>query len=168
MTSKKFHLGINSLCKIFADNTSLLKKVHDIDKSVSEFNADLETISYWAYQWKTQFNPDPNKLVSEVIFSRKPSSNNLSYPPIKFNNNEISKCLHQKHLGIVLDSKLNFNAHVDQKSKKWNRIIDLIRQLSIILSRNALLTISKYFVRLISTMAIFCMINQTIKILRTN
>ena len=35
---------------------------------------------------------------------------------------------HQKHLGIVLDSKLNFNAHVDQKIKKCNRIIGLIRQ----------------------------------------
>ena len=168
MTNKKFHLGINSLCKIFADYTSLFEKVHDINKSVSEFNADLEMISYWVYQWKIQFNADPNKLVSEVIFSRKPSSNKLSYPPIKFNNNEISKCLEQKHLGIILDSKLNFSARVDQKSKKWNRIIDLIRRLSIILPRNALFTIYKYFVRLMSTMVIFYMINQTIKMLRTN
>ena len=94
-----------------------------------------------------QFNPDPNKQANEVIFSRKTSSNNLSHPPIKFNNNEISKCPHQKHLGIVLDSKLNFNAHVDQKIKKCNRIISLIRRLSINLPRNALLTINKSFVR---------------------
>ena len=52
-----------------------------------------------------------------------------------------------KHLGIVLDSKLNFNAHVDQKIKKCNRMIGLIRRLSINLPRNALLTIYKYFVR---------------------
>ena len=25
------------------------------------------------------------------------------------------KCPHQKHLGIVLDSELNFNVHVDHK-----------------------------------------------------
>ena len=80
-------------------------------------------ISYWAYQWKMQFNPDPNKPANEVIFSQKTSSNNLSQPPIKSNNNDISKCSHQKHLGIVLYSKLNFNAHVDQKIKKRNRII---------------------------------------------
>ena len=59
------------------------------------------------------FNPDPNKQANEVIFSRKTSSNNLSHLAIKSNNNNISKCPHQKHLGIVLDSKLNFNAHVD-------------------------------------------------------
>ena len=66
---------------------------------------------------------------------------------IKFNNNDNSKCPHQKHLGIALDSKLNFNAHVDQKIKKCNRIIGLIRRLSINLTRNALLTIYKSFVR---------------------
>ena len=68
-----------------------------------------------------QFNPDPKKHANEVIFSRKPSSNNLSYPPIKFNNNDISKCPHQKHLGIVLDSKLNFSAHVYQKIKTTSK-----------------------------------------------
>ena len=118
--------GINSLCKIFADDASLFSKVSDIRKSASNLNDDLEKISYWVYQWKMQFNLDPNKQANEVIFSRKTSSNNLSHPPIKFNNNNISKCPHQKHLGIVLDSKLNFNAHVDPKIKKCNRIIGLL------------------------------------------
>ena len=139
--------GINSLCKIFADDTSLFSKVSEIHKLASNLNDDLEKISYWAYQWQVQFNPDPNKPANEVIFSRKTNSNNLSHPPIKLNNNVISKCPHQKHLGIVLDSKLNFNAHVDKKTKKCNRMIDLIRRLSVTLPQNALLTIYKSFVR---------------------
>ena len=94
-----------------------------------------------------QFNPDSNKQANEVIFSRKTSSNDLSHPPIKFSNNCISKFPHQNHLGIVLDSKLNFNAPVDQKIKNCNRIIGLIRRLSITLPRNDLLTICKSFVR---------------------
>ena len=63
--------GINSLCKIFADDTSLFSKVSDIHKSASDLNDDLEKISYWAYQWQMQFNSDPNKPTNEVIFSRK-------------------------------------------------------------------------------------------------
>ena len=51
----------------------------------------------------------------------------------------MSKCPHQNDLRIVLDSKLNFCTHVDQKIKKCNRIIGLIRRLSITLPRNALL-----------------------------
>ena len=74
--------------------------------------------------------------------------NKLSYPLIKFNNNDISKCPHQKHLGNVLDSKLNFIAHVNQKIKKCNRITGNIRRLSINVSRTPLLTIYKSFVRL--------------------
>ena len=84
-----------------------------------------------------QFNPDPNKQANKVIFSRKTSSNNLKHPPIKFNNNNISKCPHQKHLVIVLDSKLNFNAHVDQKINECNRAIGLIRRLSISLPQKS-------------------------------
>ena len=34
-------------------------------------------------------------------------------PPVAFNNNDIKKHPHHKHLGIVLDSKLDFKFHVD-------------------------------------------------------
>ena len=61
--------GINSLCKIFADGTSLFQKVYEMHKSASNLNDDLEKISYWAL--KMEFNLDPNKQANEVIFSRK-------------------------------------------------------------------------------------------------
>ena len=138
--------GINSLCKLFPDDTSLFSKVYDINKYLSELNVDIEKINYWACQWKMQFSPGPKKQADEVIFSQKSSSINLLYPPIKFDNNDISKCPHQKLLGVVLDSKLNVTAQVDQKIKKFNRIIGLIRRLSINFPRNALLTIYKSFV----------------------
>ena len=65
----------------------------------------------------------------------------------QFNKTDIPECPHQKQLGIVLDSKLNFNAHVDEKIRKCNRIIGLVRRLFVTLPRNALLTIYKSFVR---------------------
>ena len=68
-----------------------------------------------------QFNPDPDKQANEVILPRKSNSNSFPYPPAKFNENTTTKCSYQKHLGIVLDSKLNFNIHIDQKIKKNNK-----------------------------------------------
>ena len=94
-----------------------------------------------------QFNPDPNKQAYEVIFSRKSNSNSFSYPPVKFNENNNTKCSYQKHLGIVLDSKLNFNTHIDQKIKKCNKLIGLMKRLSVNLPRSVLLTIYKSFIR---------------------
>ena len=38
---------------------------------------------------------------------------------------------YQKHLQNVLHSKLNFNARVDQKIKKRNKLIRIIRRLSV-------------------------------------
>ena len=105
----------DGMCKIFANDTSLFSKVLDVNKSAIEVNADLEKINQWAYQWEMQFNPEPNKQENEVIFSRKSISHNLSRPPIKFNERIITNCNHHKHLGIILDSNLNFNPNIDQK-----------------------------------------------------
>ena len=92
-----------------------------------------------------QFNPDPNKQANEVIFSRKTKNN--SHRPVAFNNNVIKKYPHHKHLGIVLDSKLDFQFHVNQNIKKCNKLIGLIRRLSVNVPRNALLTICKLLIR---------------------
>ena len=67
------------------------------------------------YQSKMQFKPDPNKQANEV---NKSDSAKVSHPSIKFNNNSISKCPSQKHLGIVLNSKLTFISHIDEKILK--------------------------------------------------
>ena len=55
----------------------------------------------------------------------------------------------QKHLGLVLDSKLDFNEHVNNKINKCNKSIGIMKKLSLTLSRNSLLTIYKTFVRAI-------------------
>ena len=138
--------GLTSMCKIFADDTSLFSKVLDVNESAKTLNIDLEKINQWAFQWKMQFNPDPNKQANQVIFSRK-MNNNLSYLPVKFNGNNITKCSDQKHLGVVLDSKLDFNTHIDQKIKKYNKLMGLMKRLSVHLPRSALLTIYKSFIR---------------------
>ena len=37
--------------------------------SANELNHDLKVINQWNYQWKMEFNHDPNKQVTELIFS---------------------------------------------------------------------------------------------------
>ena len=50
-----------------------------------------------------------------------------------------------EHLGIILDSNLNFNTHLDQKQIECNKFIGLIKRLSVNLSQNPLLAICKSF-----------------------
>ena len=91
------------------------------------------------------FNPDINKQATEVYFSQRREKS--LPPPIIFNNSNVLTSPCQKHLNLVLDSKLSFNEHVNQKINKCNRITGLMKRLSLILSRNQLLTIYKTFVR---------------------
>ena len=133
------------MCKIVADDTSLFSKVNDKSNSNSQLNSDLAKISKWAFQWKMSFNPNPNKQTIEVCFPNKRDKGN--YPPLHFDSTSVQVADSQKHLGLVLDSKLNFNEHIESKIRKCNKIIGLMKKLFQILSRKSLLTIYKSFVR---------------------
>ena len=52
-----------------------------------------------------------------------------------------------KHLGMLLNSCLKFNEHVQSKRNKCYQLIGIIKKLSIHLPREALLRIYKSFVR---------------------
>ena len=64
------------------------------------------------------FNPDPGKSAQEVLFSRKNQIQN--HPTISLNNVQVEKSSYQKHLGIILDEKLNFKQHTDSAISKIN------------------------------------------------
>ena len=91
------------------------------------------------------FNPDPTKQAQEVIFSRKFNRN--THPFLYFNNNQVANTPEQKHLGMILDSKLDFEEHLKSKLAKVSKTIGLLRKFQNILPRHSLLTIYKSFIR---------------------
>ena len=131
--------------KLFADDTSLFSIVHDIDEAKNDLNNDLVKITKWAYQWKMSFNPDISKQAHEVIFSRKRSV--TPHSPLTFNNIPVAQTISQKHLGMQLDKKLNFEEHLRKVESKVNTVIGIIRKLQSAIPRSALLTIYKSFAR---------------------
>ena len=137
--------GLSTNATLFANNTSLFSVIHDSQASANVLNKDLELIHNWAFQWKINFNPDPTKQAQEVIFSRK--TKKLPHPPLVFNNTNVTQSIYQKHLGIILDSKLTFENHVNMVTTKINKTIGLLRKLKNLLPRTALIKIYKAFVR---------------------
>ena len=73
-------------------------------------------ISNWAFQWKIRFNPDPNKQAQVVIFIRK-----IDHPLLYFNQNLVKSSSTHKHLGLVLDTRLDFNLHLKNVQNKVNK-----------------------------------------------
>ena len=113
--------------------------------TANQINNDLHNIITWAHQWKMNFSPFTSKQGQEAIFSRKVKV--TAYPQLVFNNNPVHETVTQKHLGMVLDFKLNFQERFENMLNKVNETIGLLRKLQNTLPRPSLLTIYKSFIR---------------------
>ena len=92
-----------------------------------------------------KFNPDPSKQAQEVHFLNR--TNKDSSLSITFNNSKVETISSQKHLGLILDERFNFNEHLERKINKCYKIIGFLKRLSNKLPRGALLRIYKSFAR---------------------
>ena len=108
--------GLITNAKLFADNTSLFFVVHDTQTSANVLSKDLEIINNWAFQWKRA------KQAQEVIFSRKVRE--IYDPPLVFTKTSVSQSSSQKHLGVILDSKLISDEHLKMVSLKMSKPLD--------------------------------------------
>ena len=105
--------------------------VHDVKTSANNLlNSGLSKINVWATQWKMSFNPSPTKQAQEITFSRK--RQNLNHDSIYFNH---------------LDTKLNFQEHLDNVMSQVHKSIGLLRKLQAVLPCPSLVTIYKAFIR---------------------
>ena len=137
--------NIKSNVKCFADDTMLFSVVNNPSISANELNQDLKVISQWAYQRKMELNPDLNKQATEQVFSCKKNSPN--HPSLFFDESIVPKVNEQKHLGLILDSKLSFERHVNEKIIKAKKGIGILKYLSKVLPIKTLDQMYKALVR---------------------
>ena len=69
----------------------------------------------------------------------------ISHPPQVFNNINVIQVTSQKHLGIILDTWLSFEKHLETLLCKKNNTIGLPRKLQNLLPRTTLITLYKAF-----------------------
>ena len=109
--------NIKSNIKFFDDDTMLISIVKSPVITAEDLNHDLAIIDH---QWKMEFNPDPTKQATEVLFSCKKVCPN--HPQLIFNGSVVKKVNEQKHLGLIVDSGLSFKKHLNRKIIKAKKI----------------------------------------------
>ena len=134
-----------SAYKSHFDDASLFTRVEGVDQTQVKIIKDLQTVSHWAHQWKMGFNPDITKQAIEVIFSVK--KNKPDRPELIFNDIPVARQDHTKHLGVFLDSRLNFSKHIKEAIINAKKGISLLKYLSKYVSWNVLDTCYKLYVR---------------------
>jgi len=136
---------ISSNMRLFADDSSMFTTVKGIDVTQEKLMNDLETVASWAHQWKMVFKPDLSKQAIEVVFSVKTKKD--IHPALSLNGVPVKKQDHTKHIGLFLDSNLNFSKHIKEAILKAKKGLSLLKFLSKYVTRNVLNLSYKLYVR---------------------
>ena len=67
------------------------------------------------------------------LYSVAKKIKNIHYPPIIFKKLPVKRVQSHKHLGLTLDSKLNFNKHISSTLSKVNKLTAMLRKLQTVL-----------------------------------
>ena len=136
--------SVESDIRIFADDTFIFR-IFD-PSSIDALNRDLERITSWAHQWKMAFNPDATKPAIGVIFTRSNVKRDLP-DRLVFNGFDVIMEDETKHIGMILDEKLNFESHLSAKISKARQGLGLMKHLKKWVKYNTLETIYKMYIR---------------------
>ena len=88
---------------------------------------------------ENNFQPDPTKQVQEIVLNMKKTA--------YFINTPVNSVATHKHLGMILDSKLSYENHLQSVFSRVNKTSGLLRKLQPTLPRKSLVTIYKLFIR---------------------
>ena len=123
---------------LFADDTVVLRSGHDFNDLTSQLQADLDILIDWMNYNKLAINVNKTKC---MVFS---SGRTFIEPDIRLQDVKIETVQTYKYLGLTIDDRLSFNAHIKQLKGKLSYYFGLLYSLRNFLPIEALKYI--YFV----------------------
>ena len=112
-------MTINSLIKIFADDTKVFKAISTI-QDAEDLQADIDRLALWAKTWQLPYN----ELKCKTIHYGK---NNIKHN-YKMNGYDLMTDLEEKDLGVTFDANLSFQPHIGNIISKANGRVGIIKR----------------------------------------
>ena len=109
-------------CKVslYADDTLLYQTVNN-NKDAEVFQSDINAVYEWSLKWKMPFN---EKKCQAINFgSRTPTSH------YKLGTSCLEWVKHTKYLGVIIQSDLKFDQHINDKCLKSRKLLGGIKHL---------------------------------------
>ena len=69
----------------------------------------MDKLNQWAQQWLVNFSATKTKTMN-ISFKKESILDNY---PVIFGNEVLNTVSYHRHLGIIIDEKLNWSAHID-------------------------------------------------------
>ena len=111
--------------KLFADDTFLCTQNKCFSSLQNEVNIELEKIFTWLASNKLTLNLKKSK----VMIVTNTNKQNIPEVCIKINNAPLEICKSYKYLGVVIDEKLNWDAHIKHITPKISKACGALARL---------------------------------------
>jgi len=125
------HLNLNGEIELFADNAALKYSKNSEAELKNAILDDLATIDEWLYKNKLLINIGKTKI---LLFENKAFND----PIFIFKNTPIEVVRSYNYLGLVIDSKVKWDAHVDFLARKISPYVFILRRLQKFFDKNTL------------------------------
>ena len=110
---------VSSKCIMYADDVKIYRQISST-ADCEPLQADLSNLCKWSADWQLTLNPQ--KCVAFTI--------TLKQTPVLhtycINSSPLQRVTEVRDLGVILDSKLTFSAHIDSMVTKGNRALGLL------------------------------------------
>ena len=119
---------------IYADDTTITANAHfsDLCSMTQRLNSDLDVVQRWASCNKMFINKKKTKslLVHGKRIPAKLAEDTPLRLDVKIDDFVIEQVSSHKILGVVIDSLMNYESHIDELCKKLSKRIGLLRHIS--------------------------------------
>ena len=114
--------SVSSSTFLFADDTKIFRKVSS-KADAKKLQADINSLDLWSREWLLKFHPDKCHVLTLGKFDKI-----MHTERYKLGLLELEHVFDEKDLGVIMDSELKFDEHINAKIKKANTMIGLIRR----------------------------------------
>lgn len=97
----------------YSDDTTIILRGLDLGVLCAQMNRALRQVEKWCIKCEMKVNPVKTEL---MIFTRKRSI--AGYQHVRLCGQRLQLSQQVKYLGVILDSKLTFKAHIENKCRK--------------------------------------------------
>ncbi len=134
---------VESRINLYADDTALYYSSENINNVMDTLSTEMKLVGEWLRANKLTLNISKTKF---VIFASPTKLRSLPDVSLQLYGQNIEKVEHMKYLGVILDSGLTFEPHIDYLVDKATRKLGAIRKVRDMLDRSTTLTLYKSMV----------------------
>ena len=116
---------VKSTIYLFADDTKIFRSINN-QEDTKILQEDLDKLQEWSDTWLLKFHPDKCK---RMTIGKQTENTNVTYTLTKGATiHKLENVDQEKDIGVIIDSNLEFDKHINAKINKANAMFSIIRR----------------------------------------